>query len=300
VTILVGTSSWSDPGFVEHWYPKGLAARGRLDFYAERFDAVELNSSFYAIPQTSTVEGWASRTPGGFTFDVKLHKLLSHHAAQLKELPADLRDDVETNERGRVLLDPPLIDEMVRRTAGAMEPLRSAGKLGSYLLQLSPAFDPRDHSLDELAPVIEGLAPVPVAVEFRRRSWASPKRLESVLDWLSAHEAAFVCVDTPPGDHVPIFPPIDAVTNDSLAYMRCHGRNTEGYLHGRSVAERFDYDYSEDELRELAGRARQLDRDAEQVHVMFNNNARELAPKAARGLRTILGQDPGPESPPRV
>ncbi len=163
MTIVVGTSSWSDPGFVEYWYPKGLAAKDRLDFYAERFDAVELNSSFYAIPAVSTVEGWAKRTPDGFTFDVKLHRLLSHHAAQLKELPADLRDEVETNERGRVLLDRPLLDEMVRRTAEAMQPLADAGKLGSYLLQLTPAFDPRRNELDELAPVIDGLAPTPVA-----------------------------------------------------------------------------------------------------------------------------------------
>jgi len=295
VSIVVGTSSWSDPGFVEHWYPKGLAARDRLEFYAERFEAVELNSSFYAIPSTSTVEGWVERTPPGFRFDVKLHRLLSRHAAQLNQLPPDLREDAETNERGRVLLDRPLEDEMVRRTAEAMKPLSDAGKLGSYLLQLTPAFDPRENELDELAPVIAGLAPVPVAVEFRRRSWASPKRFEGVLDWLSAHDAVFVCVDTPPGDHVPIFPAIDAVTSDSLAYLRCHGRNTEGYLHGRSVAERFDYDYSNPELEEIGERAEALDADAEQVHVMFNNNARELAPKAARALRGILGQDPGPE-----
>jgi uncharacterized protein YecE (DUF72 family) len=295
VEIVVGTSSWADPGFVEHWYPKGLASKERLPFYAERFDAVELNSSFYAIPAASTVEGWAKVTPEGFRFDVKLHRLLSHHAAQLKELPPDLRDEVETTDRGRVKLEPALLDEMVRRTAEAFEPLAEPGKLGAYVLQLTPAFDPRRNELDELAPVIEGLAPVPVAVEFRRRSWASPKRFESVLDWLSAHDAAFVCVDTPPGDHVPIFPPIDAVTTDSLAYMRCHGRNTEGYLHGRSVAERFDYDYPKSELEEIAGRARALGEDAEQVHVMFNNNARELAPKAARGLRVVLGQDPGPE-----
>ncbi|HEY7266298.1 MAG TPA: DUF72 domain-containing protein [Solirubrobacterales bacterium] len=295
MSVVVGTSSWSDPGFVEHWYPEGLAARDRLAFYAERFEAVELNSSFYAIPATSTVESWATGTPDGFRFDVKLHRLLSRHAAQLKQLPKELRDDVETNERGRVLLDDALQDEMVRRTAEAMRPLTEAGKLGAYLLQLTPAFDPRRDELDELAPVIEGLSPAPVAIEFRRRSWASPKRLERVLDWLSAHDAVFVCVDSPPGDHVPIFPPIDAVTNDSLAYLRCHGRNTEGYLHGRSVAERFDYDYSAAELEEIAGRTRALGEDAEQVHAMFNNNARELAPKAARALRGILGQDPGPE-----
>jgi uncharacterized protein YecE (DUF72 family) len=295
VAIVVGTLSWSDPGFVKHWYPKGLEAKGRLPFYAERFEAVELNSSFYAIPASSTVEGWVKATPRKFRFDVKLHRLLSRHAAQLKELPKDLRDQVETTERGRVKLDRSLVDEMVRRTAESMKPLSDAGKLGSYLLQLTPGFDPQKNELDELLPVIDGLAPIPVAIEFRRRSWASSRRLESVLEWLSAHDAVFVCVDTPPGNHVPIFPPIDAVTNDSLAYMRCHGRNTEGYLHGRSVAERFDYDYSEKELREIAERARKLAEEAESVQVMFNNNARELAPKAARGLRTILGQYSGPE-----
>ncbi|HET8592576.1 MAG TPA: DUF72 domain-containing protein [Solirubrobacterales bacterium] len=295
MAIIVGTSSWSDPGFVRHWYPQGLAPRDRLPFYARRFEAVELNSSFYAIPAESTVEGWDRATPDRFLFDVKLHRLLSHHAAAPKDLPKDLRGEAETNERGRVLPDPALIDEVVRRTAEAMRPLSEAGKLSSYLLQLTPAFDPRQNELDEMLPVIEGLAPVPVAVEFRRRSWASPKRLEAVLDWLSARDAALVCVDSPPGDHVPIFPPVDAVTDRRLAYMRCHGRNTEGYLHGRSVAERFDYDYSEQELEEIADRARNLAEEAASVHVMFNNNARELAPKAARGLRTILGQDPGPE-----
>jgi uncharacterized protein YecE (DUF72 family) len=295
MSIVVGTSSWSDPGFVEHWYPKGLPAADRLGFYSERFAAVELNSSFYAIPAEKTVADWDRRTPDGFVFDVKLHRLLSRHAAELKDLPADLRDEVETTDRGRVVLDPGLQDEMVRRTAEAMRPLADAGKLTAYLLQLTPAFDPRDNDLDELAPVVEGLAPTPVAIEFRRRSWASPKRFESVLGWLTERDAVFVCVDTPPGDHVPIFPPIDAVTNDALAYLRCHGRNLEGYLHGRSVAERFDYDYGPAELEEIAGRARSLDDDAGQAHVIFNSNARELAPKAARALRGILGQDPGPD-----
>jgi uncharacterized protein YecE (DUF72 family) len=294
VAIVVGTSSWSDPGFVEHWYPRGLPARERLPFYSERFDAVELNSSFYAIPAPATVERWAEATPDGFQFDVKLHRLLSHHAARIQDLPTDLRDEVETTDRGRVILDDPLLDEMVRRSAEAFEPLAMAGKLSAYLLQLSPGFDPRENELDELLPVVDGLLPTPVAIEFRRRSWASPKRFEDVLDWFAQHGAVFVSVDSPPGEHVPIFPAIDAVTCESLAYLRCHGRNTEGYMRGRTVAERFDYDYSEEELAEIADRARKLAEEAESVHVMFNNNARELAPNAGRGLRQQLGQDPGP------
>jgi len=141
VTIIVGTSSWSDPGFVEYWYPKGLAPKDRLDFYAERFDAVELNSSFYAIPAISTVEGWAKRTPERFTFDVKLHRLLSHHAAQLKELPADLRDEVETSERGRVLLDRP--GDPRAGIAGA--------SYGGGIALLAAAYD---HRIDAIVPQI--------------------------------------------------------------------------------------------------------------------------------------------------
>ncbi len=294
MAIVVGTSSWSDPGFVEHWYPSGLPARDRLGFYAERFEAVELNSSFYAIPAPATVGRWAEQTPSGFRFDVKLHRLLSHHAAQLKDLPPDLREEVETSERGRVLLDQDLVEEMCRRTLEAFRPLAQAGKLCAFLLQLTPGFDPAHNELEELTPVIQGLRPHPVAVEFRRRSWADPERLEGLLDFLAERDAVFVSVDTPPGDHVPIFPAIDAVTDQRLAYLRCHGRNTEGYLRGRSVAERFDYDYSSEELSEIADRASNLDCEADQVHVLFNNNARDLAPKAARSLREELGQDAGP------
>ena len=121
------------------------------------------------------------------------------------------------------------------------------------------------------------------------------KRRKDVFSDLSDHDAVYVSVDAPLADHVPIMPPIDAVTNNRLAYMRCHGRNERGYMSGRTVAERFDYDYSDDELEEIADRARTLADDADQVHVLFNNNARELAPKAARRMRQLLGQDPGPE-----
>src|SRR3954466_10560927 len=102
--VLVGTSSWADPGFVEEWYPPGLPARDRLPWYSEHFQAVEVNSSFYAVPEVKTVARWAEVTPAEFTFDVKLHKALSRHSAQLDSLPPDLRDGVETTGRGRVRL----------------------------------------------------------------------------------------------------------------------------------------------------------------------------------------------------
>ena len=296
--ITVGTSSWADPGFVEDWYPDGLPARDRLAWYAERFEAVELNSSFYALPERRTVERWAKVTPPGFSFDVKLHRLLSRHAAQLDSLPPDLRDGVGTSDRGRVRLTPELEAAMADRLLEEVAPLAEAGKLGSFLLQLTPGFSPDRHELGELTPLIERLKPHVTAVELRHRAWVDEHRLERTLDYLEEREAAFVCVDAPPGDHVPIMPPVDAVTNDRVAYLRLHGRNTDGYLKGKTVAERFGWVYSDEELEEVAGRVRGLAETTQDVRTMFNNNRSADAPTAARRFRELVGQDPGPPPVP--
>ncbi len=292
--IVVGTSSWADPGFVEDWYPPGLPARDRLPWYAERFEAVELNSSFYALPKRETAERWVKVTPPGFTFDVKLHRLLSRHSAALDSLPPDLRGEARTTDRGRIKLTRELEAELVDRLLAEVEPLSDAGKLGAFLLQLTPAFSPDRHDLEELTLLIERLSPHVVAVEFRHRGWVRDKRVEHTLGYLSEHDAAFVCVDAPPGDHVPIMPPIDAVTSDRLAFFRAHGRNTEGYLRGNTVAERFGWVYADEELREIAGRVERLAEEVPQVTIMFNNNRSADAPIAARRFRELIGQDPGP------
>jgi uncharacterized protein YecE (DUF72 family) len=292
--ILVGTSSWSDPGFVEDWYPAGMQARDRLGWYAQRFEYVEVNSSFYAIPAEKTVARWAEITPDPFTFDVKLHRLLSRHAAGLDSLPPDLRDDAQTNERGRVVLTPELESAMVALTLEAVAPLKEAGKLGPFLLQLTPAFAPGKHDLSELDALAERTGDHGLAVELRHKGWVDDKRLEQTLDWYESRGVAFVCVDSPPGDHVPILPPVDAVTRRDVAYLRCHGRNTEGYMKGKTVAERFGWVYSDEELEEIAQRAKTLTEDAGEVHVAFNNNRSSDAPDSARRFRELIGQDPGP------
>ena len=292
--ILVGTSSWADPGFVEDWYPRGLPARDRLAWYAERFEAVEVNSSFYAVPDERTVRRWVEVTPPRFTFDYKLHRLLSRHSAPLESLPPGLRERARVTGRGRVALTPAIEAAMVEETLAAVAPLEDAGRLGALLLQLTPAFSPRDHGLDELEPLLAALAPRSVAVELRHRGWVEGERAQESFDFLAEHGAAFVGVDAPPGDHLTIMPAVDAVTNPRLAYLRAHGRNTQGYLTGRSVAERFGWEYSGDELEEIAGRARSLAEQADVVHVMFNNNRSANAPTSAGEFRRRLGQDPGP------
>ena len=292
--ILVGTSSWADPGFVEDWYPRGLPARDRLAWYAERFETVEVNSTFYAIPEERTVRRWVEQTPDDFVFDYKLHRFLSRHAATLESLPPGLRDKARTTGRGRVVLRRETERAMVEATLAAAAPLEDAGKFGAFLLQLTPAFSPKDHKLDELEPLLEAFAPRTVAVEFRHRGWVRDERAPKTFEFLAGRGATFVGVDAPRDDHLTVMPPVDALTNPKLAYLRAHGRNAEGYLTGRSVAERFGWEYSNEELDEIAGRARSLAEQADFVHVQFNNNRSANAPTSAGEFRQKLGQDPGP------
>jgi uncharacterized protein YecE (DUF72 family) len=288
--VKVGTSSWADPGFVEEWYPPGLPARDRLPYYAERFEAVEVNSTFYAVPNRRTVERWAEVTPDGFTFDVKLHRLLSRHSGALSSLPEPLRERATTGARGRVQLTGELEAALADALREAVAPLADTGKLATFLLQLSPGFSPHRHELDELAPLVERLAPHPVAIELRHRSWVKGERLARTLGWLEDHGAAWVGVDAPKGRSITIMPPVDAVTHPRVAYLRAHGRNAEGYVRGRSVAERFAYRYKKAELEEIGARARELAKSAGEVRLHFNNNRGSDAPVAAERMRELLGQ----------
>jgi uncharacterized protein YecE (DUF72 family) len=289
--ILVGTSSWADPGFVKEWYPQGMPARERLPWYAKHFPYVELNSSFYAIPDRNTVRRWAEDTPERFVFDVKVHRALSRHAAQLDSLPPDLRDRATTNERGRVVLTPELEETLARRLVEEVAPL--GDKLRVFLAQLTPAFAPRRHELAELDGLVDALRPHRLAVELRHRGWVAEKRRDETLAWFSERDVTFVCVDAPHVDQFQIMPSdLDAVTEDSLAYLRAHGRNEKGYLTGKTVAERFGWRYADEELEEIAARARTLAEQAAEVHVAFNNNRGDDAPTAAQRFQSLLGQEP--------
>jgi uncharacterized protein YecE (DUF72 family) len=289
--ILVGTASWSDPGFVERWYPKKLPAGDRLPWYAQHFDLVEVNSTFYSVPEPRMVERWCAATPDDFTFDVKLHQLFSFHSTPAKLLPPDLQSRVETDARGNVKPTPEMQEAVLKAFLSAMAIFRSAGKMGVLLLQLSPAFSPRKHELNELEPLIEMLNGYELAIEFRNRNWAIGGQLQSTIDFVRKRGAIFVNVDAPASDHFIVMPSdVDEVTNSNVAYLRLHGRNEKAYVTGKSVAARFDYDYSQKEIVEVAERSRKLAREARELHVIFNNNNLDYAPRAALRLRKALGQ----------
>ena len=289
--ILVGTASWSDPGFVRHWYPKKLRAYERLGWYAQHFEMVEVNSTFYSVPDLRMVERWCAATPDGFIFDVKLHQLFSFHSTAAKLLPPDLQQRAETDAKGKVKLTLALEEAMIKVFLRSMSILRTAGKLGVFLLQLSPAFSPRKHQLTELELLIDMLRDYQLAIEFRNRNWVIGEQFSETIEFLERHRASFVNVDAPAAEHFTIMPSnLDEITNPCLAYLRLHGRNARAYLTGKTVAARFDYDYSDDEIAEVAERSKKLARTTSELHVIFNNNNLDYAPRAAARLRAALGQ----------
>ena len=289
--IVIGTASWSDPGFVEHWFPKGLPAVERLPWYAQHFEMVEVNSTFYSVPDPRMVERWCRSTPASFTFHVKLHRLLSRHSTPAKLLPPHLRKVARASEEAKIKLTPALESAMVEEFLPSLAILRGTGKLGALLLQLSPSFSPRKHDLSELDHLLGMLRDYRVAIEFRNRHWFVDKQLSATLEFLRGHNATLVLVDAPSSDHFMIAPSeLDEITNPHLSYLRLHGRNAEAYLKGKTVAARFDYDYSDEEIEEVAMRSRKLAGSAREVHVVFNNNNLDYAPRAALRLRAALGQ----------
>ena len=101
-TIRVGTCSWADEALTKHWYPKGVPAGARLAWYAEHFDTVEVDSTYYRLPAEEMVQRWAERTPDGFVMHVKAFGVMTRHPVKIEQLPPDLRDEAPQDERGRV------------------------------------------------------------------------------------------------------------------------------------------------------------------------------------------------------
>ncbi|MBO1330506.1 DUF72 domain-containing protein [Streptomyces sp. VRA16 Mangrove soil] len=279
--ILVGTCSWTDPALMRSgWYPSGQRdTEGRLRYYAGRFPLVEADASYYALPRQEVSRTWADRTPAGFTFDVKAFSLLTGHptrqAVMPKRLPADTRDDG-------------VLDEVWARFAEGVEPLRTAGRLGSLLFQFPPWLRPGARAERILARTARRTAGWPVAVEFRHPDWWRAEQADHTCTTLARHGMTAVGVDMAQGLAASL-PPLTPVTSPRLAVVRFHGRSTSW---GRgSKEERFRHGYSESELAEWLPRVRALSEQAERVHLLFNNCCGDASVRAAEQMVHLLHAD---------
>src|SRR6201981_817202 len=288
--ILVGTAGWTDKTLINSgWYPAEAGTpEKRLRYYADQFPLVEGDSAYYALPAEQTAAAWAARTPASFTFNVKAFSLFTQHPTPVRALPADLRESAGKAGKERVYLkdvDPEVPGQAGDRFLAALEPLRQAGKLGAILLQFPPWFPISRRNKEYIAACAERVAPRRACVEFRNRTWMTEDNQRETLDFLSAHQLPYVCVDMPQG-YPSSIPPVLAATSD-LAVLRMHGHSDKWT--SKEISEKFGYKYSDKELDEWAGRVRDLAGQAEVTHVLFNNCYRDWAHVNAQQLSLRLG-----------
>ncbi len=298
--LRIGTSGWNYPSGRGTWngvfYPP---ARGRakgfdeLAFYAEHFNTVEVNSTFYGQPRAEVCRTWADRTPAGFEFSVKLYQKFTHpemfKKAITRTLPGDTRG-------GAALLDAlarPNQADLDAFRAG-IEPLAAAGKMGALLAQFPPSFKDTPATRDYLADLMRALAAYPVAVELRHRSWSDA--IGDALALLNTYGAAWVQIDEPKfkfsirQNYLP--------NVRGFYYMRLHGRNVEKWWRHEKAEDRYDYLYSSDELKEFsetADAARQL---VKKVYLYTNNHFSAKSVANAAMIKKQLGEPLEGEYPP--
>ncbi len=291
--IRVGTCSWADETLTKVWYPPGVrSGEERLRYYAKHFDVVEANSTYYRLPDRHMVELWAQRTPPGFTMHVKAFGVMTRHPVKVEQLPTDLRD-VPTDERGRVDRPPrEFRAEVFKRFREALDPLRETGKLGGILLQFPPYVVYKPQSLEYIEWSQGQLPGDQILIEFRHASWLDEQNRAATLSFLEDRGLNYVIVDAPRSGARNVLPTVVAVTGP-IAYVRFHGRNEQTWnKRTGSAAERFDYLYSEDELREWAPQLGELANQSQEVYAMFNNNGRSTIPSLETGEEEEVAQAP--------
>jgi uncharacterized protein YecE (DUF72 family) len=283
--LRIGTSGWNYPAGKGTWtgifYP-AKAGRGRrssatpanpgrgaraskfdeLAFYAEHFDTVEINTTFYGQPRAEVARTWAERTPVGFEFSLKLHRQFTH------ERLANV-DEAE-------------IDAF--RTG--IEPLANAGKIGALLAQFPPSFKQSSASQEYLDALLKRFRDYPVAVELRHKSWSD--RFNETIDLLNSRGAALAQIDEPKFRMSIRQNQLPNVS--TFYYMRLHGRNADQWWKHDKSEDRYNYLYSGDELKPIAETADAARRLVKKFYLYFNNHFSAKAVVNAVMIKNQLGE----------
>ncbi len=276
--LRIGTSGWNYPAGRGTWngifYPagpkgrRGTGARTKFDelaYYAEHFDTVEVNTTFYGQPKATVARTWAARTPPGFEFSLKLYRKLTH--ADIPGVPP---------------LDVDYIDEYRR----GIEPLAAAGKIGALLAQFPPSFKQTPESQGYLDALLQRFRGYPMAVELRHRSWSDD--FSSTLSLLNSHDAALTQIDEP---KFKVSIRQNQLPNISgFYYMRLHGRNAEQWWKHDTSEDRYNYLYSAAELKPVSETADAARRLVKKFYLYFNNHFASKAVVNAVMIKSQLGE----------
>lgn len=262
--ILIGTSGFSYDDWRGFFYPENMKKGEMLAYYAHRFGAVEVNSSYYTIPPPDTFRRMADKTTSGFRFAVKANKDITHSP------------DVDLS--------------IFQQFAAAVQPLVDAGKLGCVLAQYPWSFRRTETNANRIRQLRDGFSDIPLVVEFRHYSWASEDTFALLKDLC----IGYCCVDEPRLRG--LMPVLAAVTSD-VAYVRFHGRNAEKWFEHEQAWERYDYLYSQDELEEWVPKVKRIASRASKTYLFFNNHYQGKAAQNAQMFAGMLGIPTGEVTP---
>jgi uncharacterized protein YecE (DUF72 family) len=260
-----------------------------LRFYASHFNTVEVDSTYYALPNQRNAALWTARTPADFRFNVKAFAALTRHEADTRALPEAVTTllSAETLRQPRLAHpEPDVLDCCFALFRQALEPLRQAGKLGCILLQFPPWFTAGERNEAYIDFCRTRLPADRLAIEFRHPSWFNA-HTQRTLDFLAERQLSLVCPDAPQARGIARAP---LVSTTEVVYARFHGRNRQAWFQrNTTAAERFKYLYSDAELNEAAHALRQL-REAKVVYAIFNNCYADYGVRNASTLKQLLDQ----------
>lgn len=250
---IIGTSGFSFKDWIGEFYPPQTSPKDMFSQYTRFFSMTELNYTYYRMPSARTLASLSDHSPDNFEFWIKLNQQITHERS----------------------LEP--VDEFVDNLA----PMIDSGKLAGLLLQFPQSFKRTVENRRFLAEVIDSLGPLHQAVEFRDASWEHSSTYEGLRD----RGVAIVVPDAPPIES--LFHPPPMCTSET-AYLRLHSRNAANWFKGNGL--RYDYNYSEQELRDVLEQWSQVESQASRVYTLFNNCNRGQAGHNAMAFRRILGQ----------
>lgn len=277
MAALIGCSGWSYDDWVGKFYPADLAKKKGewLSYYSRFFSTVEINSTFYRVPNEFMVRSWIDRgrQRQGFEFSVKLPQLVTHESI--------LKDDAEKAAAQASSFE-----------AICVRPLAEAGLLGGVLIQLTPYFKLEGKaSLGKLRALFQmlGTDDYDYAVEFRHRSWLNERGNEltaDVLETLQEFKVANSIVDGPGF-------PITRSLTAKHAYVRFHGRNYDIWFKDEPEDDyrlnRYDYLYAHKELEPWVPRLTEIVSNSDRARIYFNNHGNAKAVKNAFQMMDLLG-----------
>lgn len=273
MVVRIGTSGWNYPGGKGTWngifYPLPEDRQRGFDelaFYAERFNVVEVNSTFYGQPRANVSLGWARRTPAGFEFTVKLYQKFTHPGMTLDRTPISATD--------------------VDAFKGGVDPLAAAGKLGPILAQFPSSFHHTPEAVAYLDWLLRTFANYSIAVELRHASWSDAAAETRAV--LAAGRAAWVQIDEPKFNSS-IRQDL-SVDEGDIFYLRLHGRNAGKWWDHEQAEDRYNYYYSVTELEPIAAKVRLAGQAAKKAYLLLNNHFSAQAVANATTLKKMLDE----------